>query len=416
MDRGALRDLIKRAVAEVKVTDVHTHLYAPEFGSLLPRGIDELLTYHYLIAEAMRWIEMPCEAFWALTRREQADLVWQTLFIDHSPISEACRGVLTVLDKFGLDVSSRDLDEYRDFFKKLDLAGHVDMAMRLAGVESVVMTNDPFDDAERKIWAGLSGCDGRFHAALRLDVLLNSWESACIRLMEWGYDVSSDFGGETAREVRRFLREWTNRMDALYMAVSLPPEFEFPDGSVLSRLMEECVLPVAEEKRVPVALMIGVRRMSNPSLRSAGDSMGQGSVESVERLCARYPANRFMVTMLSRENQHGLAVAARKFRNLMVFGCWWFLNNPSLLEETTRMRIELLGESVIPQHSDARVLDQLVYKWAHSRKVIAAVLVEKYADLVATGWTVSEAEVKKDVERLFSDNFWSFVGRAPVAV
>jgi hypothetical protein len=80
------------------------------------------------------------------------------------------------------------------------------------------------------------------------------------------------------------------------------------------------------------------------------------------------------------------------------------------------MRIELLGESVIPQHSDARVLDQLVYKWAHSRKVIAAVLVEKYADLVATGWTVSEAEVKKDVERLFSDNFWSFVGRAPVAV
>ena len=64
-------------------------------------------------------------------------------------------------------------------------------------------------------------------------------------------------------------------------------------------------------------------------------------------------------------------MAARKFRNLMAFGCWWFLNNPSLVDEITRMRLELIGLSMIPQHSDARVLDQVVYKWAHSRSVIA---------------------------------------------
>jgi hypothetical protein len=58
--------------------------------------------------------------------------------------------------------------------------------------------------------------------------------------------------------------------------------------------------------------------------------------------------------MLARENQHELAVAARKFGNLMVFGCWWFVNNPSLITEITRMRVELLGTSFIPQHSDAR--------------------------------------------------------------
>ena len=34
------------------------------------------------------------------------------------------------------------------------------------------------------------------------------------------------------------------------------------------------------------------------------------------------------------------------------------------------MRIELLGTSFIPQHSDARVLDQLIYKWDHSRQII----------------------------------------------
>ena len=41
-----------------------------------------------------------------------------------------------------------------------------------------------------------------------------------------------------------------------------------------------------------------------------------------------------------------------------LLGCWWFVNNPSLIDEITRMRMELLGTSFIPQHSDARILDQ----------------------------------------------------------
>jgi hypothetical protein len=102
-------------------------------------------------------------------------------------------------------------------------------------------------------------------------------------------------------------------------------------------------------------------------------------------------------------------VAARKFRNLMPFGCWWFLNNPSLIEEMTRMRVELLGGSFIPQHSDARILDQLVYKWDHSRKIIGKVLADKYADLAATGWQVSESEIRRDIANLYGGNFESFL-------
>ena len=56
----------------------------------------------------------------------------------------------------------------------------------------------------------------------------------------------------------------------------------------------------------------------------------------IVELCARFPRNKFFITMLSRENQHELCVAARKFGNLMVFGCWWFLNNPSIVSEITR--------------------------------------------------------------------------------
>ena len=116
--------------------------------------------------------------------------------------------------------------------------------------------------------------------------------------------------------------------------------------------------------------------------------------------------------MLSRENQHELCVAARKFRNLMPFGCWWFLNNPSIIREITDERLELLGPTFIPQHSDARILDQIVYKWKHSRHVIAASLAEAYRALARDGFEVTAAQIEQDVQRLFQDNFRRFVGIA----
>ncbi len=414
MDRQIIEGMISRALAGVKITDIHTHLYSPEFGGLMLWGIDEVLTYHYLVAETMRWVDMPYADFWAMSKTEQADLIWQTLFIEHSPVSEACRGALTVLKGLGLDVSSRDLTAFRAFFAKQNPVDHVDTVFDTAGIGSVVMTNDPFDEAERQIWLSGGKTDPRFHAALRIDPLLNLWDSTCPKLKALGYDVYDTFDKGSPEGVRRFLTDWIERMDALYMAVSLPTEFAYPEDSIRCRIIDECVIPVCRQLGIPFALMIGVKRQVNSALKGAGDAVGYGSVGSVERLCARYPDNKFMVTMLARENQHELCVASRKFRNLLIFGCWWFLNNPSLIDEITRMRLELLGLSMIPQHSDARVLDQLIYKWAHSRQVIGAVLVDKYTDLAATGWAPTQDEINRDIEGLFGGNFWSFIERKGV--
>jgi hypothetical protein len=89
------------------------------------------------------------------------------------------------------------------------------------------------------------------------------------------------------------------------------------------------------------------------------------------------------------------------------------LNDPSLVDEITRMRTELLGLSYIPQHSDARVLDQLLYKWNHSRVIIGNVLAQKYGDLADTGWTLSEKEIARDVANLFGGNFERFLAETP---
>jgi hypothetical protein len=433
--RTAIEKAVARAVDVEPVVDMHTHLYPPSFGTpLIPKGfadpsglllwgVDELLTYHYLIAELFRVVnpsELSYDRFWQMSKARQADLVWQKLFIERSPISEAARGVLTSLHNLGLSTADRKLDKFRAHFNKQDPSAHVDQVMKLANVASITMTNNVFDDNERQRWLKdpSVGSDGRFKPVLRFDPLICDWRGAAKKLAGWGYNVGDKPHAGTVAEVRRFLGDWLDRTRSIYAAVSLPPSWRFPalaDADDAARAGQEilvgAVLPACAERRIPLAMMIGSQRGVNPALRDAADMGFAADVMSVANLCRDFPSSKFLVTMLSLQNQHELAVAARKFSNLMVFGCWWFLNNPSIIEQMTRLRTELLGVSYIPQHSDARVLDQLLYKWDHSRRIIARVLADKYDDLRQTGWKVTAAAIHADVARYFRGNFSDFLSR-----
>jgi hypothetical protein len=426
---------VTTALASQPVTDIHTHLYTPAFGTpvtnasgktdpsgLMLWGLDELVTYHYLVAEVFRVVpatRLPYEQFWKFTKQQQADHIWQELFVKRTPLSEACRGVLTTLQKLGLDPNEKTLDGYRRFFNQQDPSRFIDRVMELANVSSITMTNPVFDDNERNRWLKDPAAliDSRFKAVLRIDPLLRNYPSAARRLNEWGYNVQEEIGLGSIEEARRFLRDWIDRQKAIYLAVSLPPEFRFPADPVDpvakagQTMLENVILPVCSERGLPFAMMIGSRLGANPALRDAGDMTGKADIQTVTNICRQFPKNKFLITMLSRENQHELCVAARKFGNLMIFGCWWFLNNPSLIREMQRMRFELLGTSFIPQHSDARILDQLLYKWDHSREVIGQVLIEKYTDLIKTGRRLTSADVKRDVKALLADNFAEFLAQ-----
>ncbi|HWA84271.1 MAG TPA: hypothetical protein VG820_12580, partial [Fimbriimonadaceae bacterium] len=295
----------------------------------------------------------------------------------------------------GLDPRAKDLREARAYFAAQEPADHFARIFELSGVEAVVMTNDPFDDRESPHWRKEPERDPRFHAALRLDPLLNDWPNAERRLLDWGYGVG---------QARKFLDDWIEQMKPLYCAVSLPPAFAYPEDSSRIHILKEAVLPACRAHNLPFAMMIGVRKRVHPALGDAGDSVGIADVGVVERLCLDFPENRFLVTMLARENQHAFCVAARKFANLLPFGCWWFMNNPSLVAETTRMRLEMLGPSFVPQHSDARVLEHLIYKWRHSKREIAYSLADRYEAMFRAGWSLTDTEIERDARLLLHDN------------
>jgi hypothetical protein len=224
-----------------------------------------------------------------------------------------------------------------------------------------------------------------------------------------GYRVQQDLSADTIKEVQRFLADWSKRMNPVYMACSLPDTFIYPEQSARSRLLAEAVVPACRELNIPLSLMIGVRYQVNPAIRLAGDGVGKADLRSLERLCVAFPENRFLTSILSRENQHELCVYARKFSNLMPFGCWWFLNNPSVVEEITRERLEMIGTSFIPQHSDARVLEQVIYKWRNTRRTMAPIFANMYRLLTEDGRPVTRANIKQDITRMFRRNFERFV-------
>lgn len=419
---------------------------------------------HYLVAEYFMTApaSISPESFYSKRKKEQADIIWKSLFLDRSPVSEACRGVLTTLTAFGLEdaVKSRDLQAIRRFYdayRNEGLAGaqaFSEMIHTKAGVRYNIMTNIPFDAAEAIYWRPeCKPYSGNYRSALRVDPLLaGDFKTIELALLSGGYET-------TLEGARQYLRDWCDTIKPEYMMASTPHDFVLKEGTLAdvkqkvgineeamlepgafaqvaatfnsaavcdateddtpsvinesSDLLRNVLMKICEERDLPLALKIGAHRAVNPALKQAGDGVvGFADASVLARLCQQFPKVRFLATFLSRNNQHEACVLATKFRNLHIYGCWWFCNNPSIIKEITVQRVEMLGTAFTAQHSDARVLDQLLYKWPHSRAVIADVLLEEWAKLLATGWVVTRAEMRRDIQRLLGGSYEEFMAKS----
>ncbi|MDD3013547.1 MAG: hypothetical protein PHC34_07585 [Candidatus Gastranaerophilales bacterium] len=406
MNQLKLKDCINKIVNNTIIHDIHTHLFPPSFEDLFLCGIDEILTYHYLIAEVLRVSNVKPKEFWKLEKHKQADHVWQELFIKRSPLSEASTGVLIILNKLNIPLY-KDLNKIREKFSLItgNKEEYVKRILDIANIQNIVMTNDPFNDAENKYWNNLFfDKNSYFQTSLRLDGLFNHKNTA-IKLN------NKLFSLDNSEKITDFLLDCIELINPLYLAVSFSNEFKYPADDKINQILTETILPLAKEKNLPLSIMLGAKRSINSELRLAGDGVCTFGINNLEKLCSDYKDNKFLITMLSRENQYELTVLARKFSNIMPFGVWWFLNNPLFISEITRMRTSLLGFSYIPQHSDSRVLEHLIYKWGNFKIILNSILLEHYTKLLELGWDLTESDIKRDVVNLYSANFLEFLDR-----
>ncbi len=390
----SLPKVVKDAIANTTAFDLHTHLFPPQFSDLFLSGFSELLDYHYLLAEFFRYKVLTPEEFYALDKKERSELIWRTLFIDRSPLSDASWGVLRVLRELNIPIQKNFDKMIQQFEKKQKEKKYYQKIFELAKVDQLTMTNDPLDPIEEKYWNAKTEFDKeKFLRVLRIDSLLSEYEK----------------GVFSKRQVLEFLKRWIDILAPVYVAISLAPETKFSKASKLMTFLKEILLPILELNNIPLALMIGVHRQVNPSYKLAGDSSGKFQVSELEYLLQKFPKNKFLVTLLSRENQHELTIAARKFSNLMPFGCWWFVSIHSIMKEIETMRFELLGSSFIPQHSDARVFEQIIYKWQFLRESLTNMLTNRYQKLLAERYPLTEKQIQNDITRLLMTNAKSFL-------
>ena len=146
-----------------------------------------------------------------------------------------------------------------------------------------------------------------------------------------------------------FIADWVQRMRPLYLMASTPHGFSLPPASSASsastaltaiassataaatpaaaaasgaepptraQLLEEVLLRVAAEEGLPIALKVGAVRGANPALRGGGDAMEVADLSFVRQLCVRYPHVKFLLTVLSRDNQHELCVLSQTLFHL----------------------------------------------------------------------------------------------------
>ena len=379
------------------IFDLHTHLFPPKHEGYFLLCFKNLLNYHYLIAELLTAANIDASTFYSYNDEKKASLIWKELFEKRTPVSEACAGVLSILKELNIEIKNKSFlsicDEYD---KKIQSDKNI---LKLSNVSSLVMTNNPFDLDEWSLFNTNDWDKKIYLASLRLDDLILDYEEALKK--------AKDQTSNQKNTIVTYLEKCYSLSNPVYAAVSLNLE---TFHTIFEDSFWKDILVLLENKNLPLSLMLGVKRAVNKDFGLAGDGIGDINLKELSNLCNLFPKNKFLVTCLSLNDQHELTVLARKHPNLRIFGFWWFMNQPTIIKQILKMRIDMLGFSFIPQHSDARVSDQLIYKWNHFKKILHPILLEYYQDLLDKNFPISENILQRDINNLLSGNAKKYIG------
>ena len=206
----------------------------------------------------------------------QACYIFDELFVKRTPLSEACRGVITSLGELGLGemltraargVASpeRRLDELRAWFASQSAEEHLERVFQTAGLRYAVMTNVPFAPEEAEHFflgpgsAPAPPISPRLKTALRVDPLLSGhWPAVSAALAAASPPYEQSLAGAYA-----YVRDWVSRIDPLYLMASTPAGFRYTRTRPGAALPEHGAEPLPSELLEQVAAKHCARAQPN---------------------------------------------------------------------------------------------------------------------------------------------------------
>ena len=372
----------------IKITDVHTHLFPFHWHKLHLSGIINVLDYHYLIAEFLINSKHEPRKFYNLSKIDRAKEIWECLFKKNLPVSEATRSVIHLLNILNINPECNFENLIKQYTNKTkDFESFENTIFETAGIEKVIMTNNPIDETERHYYQYCYDSQSLQHERYLFSIRLDDY---------FNFYINNEMEIDAIIED---IKKWREKLNPVYLALS-------PNEKLTTKYkyLLDMINQITDEMDIPIFLFIDSKRDINPDFKLAGDGIYNNSLEKIESILQTFPDVQFFITSLSRENQYELTVLARKFQNIKIFGIWWFLNNDYFIEEVSKMRINLLGNNFIPFHSDARVLDQLVFKWDRFKNIFTKVYCDYISELKNNGINVKNHDIINALTTLFRLN------------
>lgn len=228
MGREELRRIVRAEVRRQPAADTFTRLDARSIFNMERHGIDALLTEPQLMHQARASGDPRLDAN---DVRERADAVFQALFLDRSPVSDAALCVLLSLRKLGMDVlGHKSLAPLRSQYARVPAECRFIDAMDMANLRAVSVRVDVFDD----VTSPLSDVDDRIITSIAVDALADPQKA---------WPLLSQSGCKSLADVRQLIIHSAEKHCAHSLVAEKPSD---------APLFVECALPVADALGIPV--------------------------------------------------------------------------------------------------------------------------------------------------------------------
>jgi len=419
----SLYEELLSSIKEMPVVDIHNHLN-PE--ALSPRGIDDIIFYHYIVTE-LATAGMPWKELEELRGVERLRRALSYLGSIRNTSTYWC--LMQILrELYGFKGKYIDQGNWSEVVKLIEAAvGDEKRALELlkkkVPVKKSLLTLQPFEPIPKYDQELFTG-------ALRMDPLLPNLNPATLRRFEEVVGVEVRTPDDLAEGIKALIKKFEGHIAAL--TVGIQPDDDFvasgarpsdakpyienlkkgaslePLGRrILNSFILEELANIASERKLVLQLMVGVKRpvpgASPPDYAIVMYSPRQ--VLDIALFLSRHPDTRFDLIHADPLLNHQLAVVAKNYPNAFLSGYWWFSMYPEFISLYIRTRLQMLPYTKTSGFfSDAYVADWVYGKAALAKKELARTL----ATMVEEGYIdkelaleIAEALLHGNAERLY---------------
>lgn len=447
-----MEKVIKNILDNSQIIDLNSQLFPYEYQQLCLFGIDNLLTNRNIIIELFEtYTGITQEEFNKLTKNNQADIVWQQLFILRTPFSKNTFNILISLKKLGFinEIENRNLKEIRDRLSKINIHNiniYIEQIFNLANIQYTVMTNQVFNVQEVKcldkififkkgdsvmykkdkeiekvtileshrelgdpgyytviypnkrekntLWKYLflpeksfNELTKRFKTSININQLLFNYQNSLSNGLLKTYGYTEDIEG-----IKDYIQYWNHFLQPEYFTLYVENDFIYNNEingkeDTPSYILENIIFPLAEKLNLPILFKFIGNNQKN-------------YIYSLSKMCKKHSKIKFLSNYILDQNYNQIYSILKKYTNLYIY---------EIFERDNINYRDKIGISSLNISSDSSVLEELLYKSENYKQNISQILIDKYKKLEETGWKVPENEIERDINYLLTGAYHNFM-------